>query len=164
MGRFRLSFFPLAAFLLVAAVASSPVANAECTKDKDCKGDRVCNAEGRCVDPEPCPPCDCPCAEDDTPVVTAPGAAPPPPRPEVSDGTTLLITMTDTSPTTGVEVSCPSGFRLRVPFEGRLATVPGVPAELCSVHFKGAVNARFQPVKGGQSLLCYIQGSTAVCE
>ncbi len=134
---------------------------AGCTKDTDCKGDRVCSADGHCVDPQPCPPCDCSCEGEPAPVAEAPRA---PERVAAPDASTLIITMTDESPTTGVEVSCPSGFRLRVSFEGGVATVPGVPAEHCSVHFKGPVNARFQPVKGGQSLLCYLQGATAVCE
>jgi hypothetical protein len=133
---------------LVAAAALllgwAPSADAGCTKDTDCKGDRICDTQGQCVEEarEPAPPV----------------------RPTVPDGTTLLITMTDGSPTTGVEVSCPGGFRLRISLEAGMATVPGVPAEHCSVHFKGPVNARFSPVRGGQSLLCYIQGSTAVCE
>lgn len=149
----------LAATLLGLGLSWAAPAWAGCTKDTDCKGDRVCDPQGQCVDPEPCPPCDC--EEEPAPVATAPAT---PPRPAVPNGTTLIITMTDESPTTGIEVSCPGGFRLRVPFEGRVASVPGVPVEHCSVHFKGAVNARFQPVKGGQSLLCYLQGSTAVCE
>ncbi len=147
-----------AAFALALTWASP--AQAGCTKDTDCKGDRVCNPDGQCEDPQPCPPCDC---EDDAPPPTSTTPAAPE-RPPVPDGTTLLITMTDDSPTTGVEVSCPSGFRLRVPFEDGVATVPGVPAQHCSVHFKGPVSARFSPVKGGQSLLCYLQGSTAVCQ
>lgn len=144
---------------LLLGLAWSRAAQAGCTKDTDCKGDRVCGEAGRCEDPRPCPPCDC---EDEQPPATSAPAAPE--RPEAPDGTTLLITMTDDSPTTGVEVSCPSGFRLRVSFEDGVASVPGVPAEHCSVHFKGPVNARFQPVRGGQSLLCHLQGATAVCE
>jgi hypothetical protein len=150
---------------LVAAAALllgwAPSADAGCTKDTDCKGDRICDTQGQCVDPQPCPPCDC--EEQAEPPEEAREPAPPV-RPTVPDGTTLLITMTDGSPTTGVEVSCPGGFRLRISLEAGVATVPGVPAEHCSVHFKGPVNARFSPVRGGQSLLCYIQGSTAVCE
>ena len=139
----------------------SQAVQAGCTKDTDCKGDRICGADGSCVDPQPCPPCDCEDDAEPPPVAEAPAG---PTRPAVPDGSTLLITMTGDAPTTGVEVSCPGGFRLRVMFEDGLATVPGVPAEHCSVHFKGPVNARFQPVRGGQSLLCYLQGSTAVCE
>jgi hypothetical protein len=148
---------------LVGLVGLSPSsARAGCSKDTDCKGDRVCGPEGRCVDPAPCPPC--PCEEAATTETPKPAEPAAPTRPEAPDGTTLIITMTDDSPTTGVEVSCPGGFRLRVPFEERVATVPGVPAEHCTVHFKGPVNARFQPVRGGQSLLCYLQASTAVCQ
>jgi hypothetical protein len=146
---------------LLLGLAWCQAVQAGCTKDTDCKGDRVCSESGQCVDPQPCPPCDCACEDDPPPAASAPAA---PTRPVAPDGSTLLITMTDDSPTTGVEVSCPSGFRLRVSFEDGVATVPGVPAEHCSVHFKGPVNARFQPVRGGQSLLCYLQGATAVCE
>jgi len=151
----------VAGSLLTLCLAWSSPALAGCTKDTDCKGDRVCNPEGQCVDPQPCPPCDCDCEDEPTPVTQTPAA---PERPAVTDGTTLIITMTDDSPSTGVEVSCPSGFRLRAPFEAGVATVPNVPPEHCSVHFKGPVNARFQPVRGGQSLLCYLQGATAVCQ
>jgi hypothetical protein len=65
---------------------------------------------------------------------------------------------------TGIEVVCPGGFRERATFEAGVARVDGVPAEACAVNFKGPLNARFQPVKGGQSLLCRLQGATAVCE
>ncbi len=145
---------------LILGLAWAGQARAGCTKDTDCKGDRVCNPDGQCVDPQPCPPCDC----EDEPAPPATAQPKAPERPAVPDGSTLIITMTDESPTTGIEVSCPSGFRLRVPFEDRVASVAGVPAEHCSVHFKGPVNARFSPVRGGQSLLCYLQGSTAVCQ
>jgi len=39
-----------------------------------------------------------------------------------------------------------------------------VPTESCVLHFKGGTPARFSPVSGGQSISCYIQGSTAVCK
>ncbi len=152
----------LAGLALLGAVGlGAHSAWAGCTKDTDCKGERICSPEGQCVDPQPCPPCPC---EDEESSPPEPAEPAPPTRPTAPDGTTLLITMTDDSPTTGVEVSCPGGFRLRVSFEDRVATVPGVPAEYCTVHFKGPVNARFQPVKGGQSLLCYLQATTAVCQ
>ncbi len=150
---------PLAALALALGLAWAALAWAGCTKDTDCKGDRICDPEGQCVDPQPCPPCDC----DEEPAPPEPAPAPPE-RPAPPDGSALVITLTGDAPTTAVEVSCPGGVRVRAPFVEGVATVSGVPAEACAVHFKGPVNARFQPVQGGQSLICYLQGATAVCE
>ncbi len=154
---------PILVALLCLGLALPQVARAGCDKDTDCKGDRVCNAEGRCVDPVPpvCPPCDC---ADQAAAPPDPTPPPEPTAPPVPDGDTLLITMTDGSPTTGVEITCPSGYRSRASFVEGTVSVPSVPAEACTVHFKGPVNARYGPVRGGLSLLCYIQGATAVCK
>jgi len=77
----------------------------------------------------------------------------------------LVVKMTDQTHLTAVEVNCPSGFRDRVGITtGGSASVPDVPQENCSLHFKGGVPARFSPVRGGQSLSCAIMGSTAVCK
>ncbi|MFH1466817.1 MAG: hypothetical protein ABIO70_20705 [Pseudomonadota bacterium] len=154
------SLLPLCLAGFTLALAAAP-ARAGCTKDTDCKGARICNPEGRCVDPTPCPPC--PCVE-----THAPPPAPPPapvPAPAVPPGPdALVITMSGDAPVTGIEVVCPGGFRQRVSFEERVATVAGVPAEACSINFKGPTSARYQPVRGGQSLTCHLQGTTAVCE
>jgi hypothetical protein len=147
---------------LVTVALSAAPAQAGCTKDTDCKGERICSVEGQCVDPTPCPPC--PCAEAPAPPPAPPAPVPPPaPRPTVANGG-LIITMTGEAPVTGIEVVCPGGFRQRAAFEEGVAAVAGVPAEACTVNFKGPVSARFTPVHGGLALRCRIQGSTAVCE
>ncbi len=90
----------------------------------------------------------------------APAAAP---KPKTNPGT-LKVTMTDQSFLTKIEVNCPSGFRQQAGISpGGSATISGVPTEICTLFFKGGAPARFSPVSGGQSLSCYIQGSTAVC-
>ncbi|MBN1336731.1 MAG: serine/threonine protein kinase [Deltaproteobacteria bacterium] len=76
----------------------------------------------------------------------------------------LSVVLTDNSPATAVEVVCPSGFRQRVGLSGGRASVPGVPIESCTLYFKGPATAQFSPVRGGQSVSCRIQGSTAVCQ
>ncbi len=92
---------------------------------------------------------------------TAPAA---PAAPKSNPGT-LTVKMTDQTFLTTIEVTCPSGMRQRAAISpGGSATVSNVPNETCVLHFKGGAPARFSPVSGGQSLSCYIQGTTAVCK
>ena len=65
----------VSALALLAALGSTTLAHAECTKDTECKGDRVCNA-GVCVAPtnSPAAPAAAPAAP---PAATAPLSAPP---------------------------------------------------------------------------------------
>lgn len=75
--RFRLAAGSMG--VVVAGVLFASVANAQCSKDIDCKGDRVCE-NGACVVPAPAAP----------PAVPVPAAAPPaalpppPPAPEAA--------------------------------------------------------------------------------
>jgi len=92
---------------------------------------------------------------------TAPAA---PAAPKTTPGT-LTVKMTDQTFLTTIEVTCPSGMRQRASISpGGSATISNVPTETCVLHFKGGAPARFSPVSGGQSLSCYIQGTTAVCK
>jgi len=87
-----------------------------------------------------------------------------PAAPKTNPGT-LTVKMTDQTFLTTVEVTCPSGMRQRASIgPGGTATISNVPTETCVLHFKGGAPARFSPVSGGQSLSCYIQGTTAVCK
>ncbi len=96
---------------------------------------------------------------------TNPSSSPAPaPKPAVNPGT-LTVKMTDQTFLTTLEITCPSGFRTRASISpGGSATISNVPTETCVLHFKGGAPARFSPVSGGQSLSCYIQGTTAVCK
>jgi cytoskeletal protein RodZ len=92
------------------------------------------------------------------------GSSAPAPKPAVNPGT-LTVKMTDQTFLTTIEVTCPSGLRQRASISpGGSASVSNVPSETCVLHFKGGAPARFSPVSGGQSLSCYIQGTTAVCK
>ena len=148
------------AFAACCAMLAARPALADCTKDSDCKGARICSPEGRCVDPQPCPPCPCEQAPEPATPAPAPPAAPLP----AAEAGALIVTMAEASPSTGIEVTCPGGFRQRTPLQDGVARVEGLPAEACTVFFKGPVNARFAPVQGGQSLRCRLQGATAICE
>ncbi|MCK6520487.1 protein kinase [Myxococcota bacterium] len=64
---------------------------------------------------------------------------------------------------TSVEVTCPSGYRQRASINGGKASFSGVPSDSCMIYFKGGAPAQFGPVRGGQSLKCSIQATTAVC-
>jgi hypothetical protein len=96
------------AVVAVALSCAAGRAGAQCTKDIECKGDRICN-EGRCVDPSPAPAVVVPAAGE-----AAPGAAPavadrPPPA------TTEAVAMEPRSPamrTTGVVLTLAGGASL----------------------------------------------------
>jgi hypothetical protein len=62
----------------------------------------------------------------------------------------------------GVELSCPSGTRLRATVDRRTAVFDGVPAEDCMMMFKGGPPLRYQPLSHG-TYTCQISGSTVLC-
>ncbi len=108
-------------------------------------------------EPEPEPP-KSPYRPPSNPGPVAPSA------PKVKPGT-LTVKMSDQTFLSTLEVTCPSGFRKRASISpGGSSTLADVPTESCVLHFKGGTPARFSPVSGGQSISCYIQGSTAVCK
>jgi len=63
---------------------------------------------------------------------------------------------------TGIEVSCPSGFRQRASFSDGSATLSGLPAESCVANFKGGPPARFSPLTAG-IWRCQFTGTTMSC-
>ncbi|MBN2798492.1 MAG: hypothetical protein JXX28_05030 [Deltaproteobacteria bacterium] len=93
---------------------------------------------------------------------SAPAAAPKP-RPTSAPGT-VTVKVAPGTPTTGVEVKCPGGFRSRGNFAADSVTITGVPQEDCSVLFKGGPPAKYTPVRGGQTLNCSFQGTSAICK
>ncbi len=76
----------------------------------------------------------------------------------------LLVTVASDTELTGIEVTCPSGFRSRSPLdpEGRVA-FQGVPDEPCDLRFLGETAARFRPVSAGQAVSCTVDGTSATC-
>ncbi len=85
----------------------------------------------------------------------------PPPKP-VAGPQPISVTIGDASRYTGVEVSCPSGFRQRGSFSGKTATVPGVPLEDCVLTFKGGAPSK-TTIRGGQKKTCTWVGAQANC-
>jgi hypothetical protein len=80
---FALRRSTLAAAMVCSLLAFASSARAECTKDTDCKGDRVCNA-GACTDPRPTtalPPLQAPSGEGTPPPAAAAVEVWPPPPP-----------------------------------------------------------------------------------
>jgi serine/threonine protein kinase len=112
----------------------------------------------------------------DTGVVAPPEitvAAKPPPRPRPSaprpaaprpkaGPQPISVTIGDATRYTGVEVQCPSGARLRGNFNGKTATVAGVPIEECTLNFKGGAPSK-TTIRGGQSKTCTWVGAQANC-
>ena len=64
---------------------------------------------------------------------------------------------------TAVEVICPSGFRQRSHFADYAVTFTGLPAESCTLSFKGGPPAQFSPISAG-SWSCRYSGTTMRCD
>lgn len=108
-------------------------------------------------------------AEPEVPVPSV-GEAPPSPPPidffeaPAELGGAVTVILTGAARATSVEITCPGGFRDRGEFAQGVAVVPAVPPEDCTVRFKGGPPAKYAPVRGGQSLSCSFQGTTALCK
>jgi hypothetical protein len=63
---------------------------------------------------------------------------------------------------TQVELSCPSNYRKRVPVTGNKATFADVPAEQCTMTFKGGTVATKVTVTAPKSLNCRALGTSAL--
>lgn len=87
----------------------------------------------------------------------------PKPAPRPTGPAPATIQIPADQPFTSIEVTCPSGFRARAPFEGGRATVRDVPREDCTVHFKGGPPARNR-ISGGQTKTCTFPNAQAVCK
>jgi len=93
---------------------------------------------------------------------SAPAPAPAPRAP--SGPAPVTVNLAAGTPSSSIEIKCPSGFRNRASFAGGAATVANVPQEDCTIYFKGGPPAKFKPVKGGQTLSCRFQGTQAICQ
>ena len=76
----------------------------------------------------------------------------------------VVIRIRDAAMATKAELVCPGGYRERSSFRSQVASFTGVPGGACTVYFKGALAAKYQGVKSGDSLTCYINGRTAQCK
>ena len=76
----------------------------------------------------------------------------------------VRVQLPQTDATNAVELVCVGGYRKRVEV-GKLTAVTfdDVPTEDCSLLFKGAIPAKYAPVKPGAALTCGFVGTTAVC-
>ena len=92
----------------------------------------------------------------------AASSAPPAPR-TTSNPASLTITLAGAAGISGVEVSCPSGFRDRKSISSGHVVFSGVPKEACTLFFRGAAMAKYYPVSGGQNLSCTISGTQGLC-
>lgn len=93
------------------------------------------------------------------------GTPAPPKQPQSPKGpAAVTVKVAAGTPSTGVEITCPGGFRNRGTFASDVAVVSNVPQEDCTVFFKGGPPAKYKPVHGGQTLTCSFQGTTALCK
>ena len=81
--------------------------------------------------------------------------------PQVSGGT-LTIRIAHGASFTAAEVICPSGYRQRAVFTNGTADLPDLPAEQCTLLFKGGPPAKFTPITAG-TWQCSYSGSTLSC-
>lgn len=86
----------------------------------------------------------------------------PPPAPTTTPGSVTISLAPGSPKFSSVEITCPSGFRKRIPFGAAgSATVPGVPREGCTAFFKGGPPAKTS-ISGGDSKTCSFNPTT-VC-
>jgi hypothetical protein len=85
------------------------------------------------------------------------------PSPPSTPSGEIRLTLDSDIPFTAVEVLCPSGVRKRGYFSNGSTRIAGIPAEACSLNFKGGAPAKYSPVSGGVSLKCSYTGTTMLC-
>ena len=68
----------------------------------------------------------------------------------------------ETGGNSSLEVTCPSGYRLRADISEATATFDDVPAEDCLLSFKGGAPAKFRGITQG-TWYCNLVGTAAVC-
>jgi len=83
---------------------------------------------------------------------------PPPPR-----GGDLRIRLPNPQGVTSVAVTCPSGFSGHSSYGASPHVIATVPAEACTLHFRGASPYRFHGARGGQTLTCTFSAGVASC-
>ncbi len=69
----------------------------------------------------------------------------------------------DSGGTRSLELACSSGYRERVDVVDATVTFNKVPAEDCTVNFKGGVPARFRHITPG-TWYCSLTGANAICD
>ena len=82
----------------------------------------------------------------------------------VSDapGRINVILTTELPPGSSLEIACTSGYRTRTGIALNTAVFEGVPAEQCTMYFKGGVPAKFGPITQG-TWSCGLSNTVAVC-
>ena len=75
----------------------------------------------------------------------------------------LTVKLTESSVSSSVTVSCPSGFSARVYFTDGVARVENVPLESCTALFRGGAPAKHVGVSGGLTVTCAPSGGLANC-
>lgn len=81
----------------------------------------------------------------------------------------LVVRLVNPQGTLRLELSCGADTRLRAPLitDGAsslgVARFVDVPAERCTLYFKGGPPAEFTPVLAGSSLDCSLSATTALC-
>jgi hypothetical protein len=77
---------------------------------------------------------------------------------------TLTIRLPDPRGVSSVAVTCPSGFTGRSAYRQLDHVIAQVPAEPCTLWFRGSSPYKFVGVSGGQTLTCSFQSGLASCE
>jgi hypothetical protein len=73
-----------------------------------------------------------------------------------------VILTTPQPPGASLEITCASGYRTRTEISLNTAVFEGIPAEQCTMFFKGTVPAKFGPITAG-TWSCGLSNTVAVC-
>ena len=77
---------------------------------------------------------------------------------------TLTINLPDPRGVSSVAVTCPSGFTGRSTYRQSAHVIPKVPAESCTLWFRGSSPYKFVGAFGGQTLTCNFRSGLVTCE
>ena len=77
---------------------------------------------------------------------------------------TLTIRLPDPRGVSSIAVTCPSGFTGRSVLRQSAHVVADVPAESCTLWFRGSSPYKFVGATGGQTLTCNFRSGLALCE
>ncbi|HHO51947.1 MAG TPA: hypothetical protein ENK18_13965 [Deltaproteobacteria bacterium] len=79
-----------------------------------------------------------------------------------ADGRINVIINTEIPPSTTLELTCPGSYRRRERIELNTAVFEDVPADECTLLFKGGVPAKYRPMTWG-TYYCGLSGNTVIC-
>lgn len=79
-----------------------------------------------------------------------------------ADGRINVIINTEIPASTTLELTCPGSYRQRERIELNTAVFEDVPADECTLLFKGGVPAKYRPMRWG-TYYCGLSGSTVIC-